>query len=154
MIRLSTSHAKARLSPTVTEVDAMAAEEILRFALFKEVLKPERRKKRKLNSGRAHVGSDESGEESEEAEEETGPTRMTGTESDAILAAQKAKRIEDDDEDMMDADAPATQSQTQTQDDSQNPDESNAGVSPQRFVAVPYTWEVDMIPNLNSLRFQ
>jgi len=51
LIRLSTAHAKARLSQKVDERDAMAAEEILRFALFKEVLKPARKKKRKLNDG-------------------------------------------------------------------------------------------------------
>lgn len=39
LIRLSTAHAKARLSSTVDEKDAHAAEEILRFALFKEVVK-------------------------------------------------------------------------------------------------------------------
>ncbi|OBT51629.1 hypothetical protein VE04_08113 [Pseudogymnoascus sp. 24MN13] len=36
LIRLATAHAKARLSPIVEERDALAAEAILRFALFKE----------------------------------------------------------------------------------------------------------------------
>ncbi|KAI5478455.1 minichromosome maintenance protein 3 [Pseudohyphozyma bogoriensis] len=40
LIRLSTAHAKARLSTEVQEKDARAAGEILRFALFKEVVKP------------------------------------------------------------------------------------------------------------------
>ena len=48
LIRLSTAHAKARLSSNVTQRDAKAAEEILRFALFKEVAKRQRRKRRKL----------------------------------------------------------------------------------------------------------
>jgi DNA replication licensing factor MCM3 len=47
----------------------MAAEEILRFALFKEVLKPEKRKKRKLNTGKSKrsdgSGSDDSDGEGE-----------------------------------------------------------------------------------------
>lgn len=52
--------------------DAEAAHEILRFALFKEVLKRERRKKRKLNTGMAEGTDDESGEgDSDEEEEET-----------------------------------------------------------------------------------
>ena len=47
LIRLSTAHAKARLSHRVEEKDAEAAESILRFALFKEVVEDERRKRRK-----------------------------------------------------------------------------------------------------------
>ncbi|QRW00633.1 DNA replication licensing factor MCM2/3/5 family pretein [Ceratobasidium sp. AG-Ba] len=68
LIRLATAHAKARLSPKVEERDAMAAEEILKFALFKEVLKPERRKRRKLNTGAPGAGgqTDEEGEGSDE----------------------------------------------------------------------------------------
>ncbi|KAI9762058.1 MAG: hypothetical protein M4579_000694 [Chaenotheca gracillima] len=51
LIRLSTAHAKARLSNRVEERDAIAAESILRFALFKEVLEDERRKRRKVSRG-------------------------------------------------------------------------------------------------------
>ena len=47
LIRLSTAHAKSRLSNRVEEKDAKAAESILRFALFKEVAEDERRKRRK-----------------------------------------------------------------------------------------------------------
>lgn len=69
LIRLSTAHAKARLSPTVDEKDAHAAEEILRFALFKEVVKaaakPKRRKLNGTPNGDAS-GSDSSDEEEEE----------------------------------------------------------------------------------------
>ncbi len=67
---MSTAHAKARLSQTITEKDAQAAEAILRFALFKEVLKREKRKKRRLNNGRASVGVDESETEGEFDEDE------------------------------------------------------------------------------------
>ncbi|KAK0533450.1 MCM DNA helicase complex subunit [Tilletia horrida] len=42
LIRLATAHAKSRLSHEVEEEDAEAAEEILRFALFKEVVRPGR----------------------------------------------------------------------------------------------------------------
>ena len=71
LIRLSTAHAKARLSSTITEKDAQAAEEILRFALYKEVLKPERRKKRKLNNGRIVTEADESDTDHADAGEES-----------------------------------------------------------------------------------
>lgn len=47
LIRLSTAHAKARLSSTVDEVDAEVAEEVLRFALFKEVVSKRRNTKRR-----------------------------------------------------------------------------------------------------------
>ncbi|KAF4552795.1 DNA replication licensing factor mcm3-like protein [Elsinoe fawcettii] len=47
LIRLATAHAKSRLSNRVEERDAEVAEEILRFALFKEVVSDERRKRRR-----------------------------------------------------------------------------------------------------------
>jgi DNA replication licensing factor MCM3 len=88
LIRLATAHAKARLSPKVEERDASAAEDILRYALFKDVVKRQRRKKRKLNHGGASArrddgeegsGDDEDDEnsEEEEGEEEVPPGRMT-----------------------------------------------------------------------------
>lgn len=49
LIRLATAHAKARLSHRVEVRDAEAAESILRFALFKEVVEDKRRKRRKVN---------------------------------------------------------------------------------------------------------
>ncbi|KAL7421554.1 MCM DNA helicase complex subunit [Cryptotrichosporon argae] len=91
LIRLATAHAKARMASVVSERDAQAAEELLRFALFKEVLKPERRKKRKLNNGIAASDSDSEEEdaEAEEEEEEGGVT-----EQDRQRARDKAKRME------------------------------------------------------------
>jgi len=101
LIRLATAHAKSRLSTSVTERDAMAAEELLRFALFKEVLRPERRKRRKLNNSGV-AASDESGDE--ESEEEQLP--IEPTESQRTRAREKAKRIEREEEDeAMDVDA-------------------------------------------------
>jgi DNA replication licensing factor MCM3 len=76
LIRLSTAHAKARLSSKVEQKDAMVAEGILRFALFKEVMKKSSNKRRKLNTGKAadSEGSDEEGEDNNEegeSEQET-----------------------------------------------------------------------------------
>ena len=92
MIRLATAHAKARLSAQVTESDAMEAEAILRFALYKEVLKRQRRKKRKLNAGgtsgaRAGEESDEESEDEDE-EEEQPPARMQTPQEQAQAQAQ------------------------------------------------------------------
>lgn len=113
MIRLSTAHAKARLSTKVTQADAAEAEAVLRFALFKEVVKRVvKRKKRKLNTaGAAAHGTDseaESGEESSEDEAPAAP-RMSVPPQQAL--AKKAKALEDpvwgeDSQDVpMDADA-------------------------------------------------
>lgn len=60
MIRLSTAHAKARLSKTVDLEDAQAAVDLIQFAFFKKVLKRQRK--------RRHSGSD-SGEEEEQQQE-------------------------------------------------------------------------------------
>lgn len=75
LIRLATAHAKARLSTKVQEQDAQVAEEILRWALFKEVLKRKKHsKRRKLNTGgavaRDEGSEDEDGDGSDEEEEE------------------------------------------------------------------------------------
>ncbi|KIJ68703.1 hypothetical protein HYDPIDRAFT_173365 [Hydnomerulius pinastri MD-312] len=74
LIRLSTAHAKARLSTKVEQEDARAAEEIMRYALYKEVAKRQRqkRKKRKLNHGGATTGRGEDGSQDSSEEEESG----------------------------------------------------------------------------------
>ncbi|KAJ2920253.1 hypothetical protein MD484_g161, partial [Candolleomyces efflorescens] len=83
LIRLATAHAKARLSTKVEERDAIKAEEIMRFALFRQVPKRQRRKKRKLNHGgiRKKVddaeGSDDEDETDTEDEEEATAERMS-----------------------------------------------------------------------------
>ncbi|GAB5587599.1 MCM DNA helicase complex subunit [Umbelopsis nana] len=61
LIRLATAHAKARLSQKVEEKDAKAAADILRFAMFKDVIdKNEQAKRRKV------MTSDSEDEESED----------------------------------------------------------------------------------------
>lgn len=63
LIRLATAHAKARLSHRVEERDAEAAEAILRYALFKEVIEDERKKRRKPNRA-AEISDDDSSSDS------------------------------------------------------------------------------------------
>lgn len=65
LIRLSTAHAKSRLSRRVEEVDALAAEAILRFALFKEVVEDESRKKRRKTANN-QVGTSSDDESSDD----------------------------------------------------------------------------------------
>ena len=94
LIRLATAHAKTRLSPHVDERDALAAEEILRFALFKEVLKPERRKKRKLNNGQPTDGEGSSDEEDVEGDDEETATPNGVTVTQRDRAREKNQRLE------------------------------------------------------------
>ncbi|KAH8997474.1 MCM2/3/5 family-domain-containing protein [Lactarius akahatsu] len=97
LIRLATAHAKARLSPKVEERDASAAEDILRYALFKDVVKRQRRKKHKVNPGGAGAGDGDGEEGSDEdedeqaSEEEGQPERMVVP---AVPLAVKAKAID------------------------------------------------------------
>jgi DNA replication licensing factor MCM3 len=73
LIRLSTAHAKARLSPKVEEKDARVAEETMRFALFKDVPKPDRRKRRKLNHG---IASEAAESDSDHDNTDSEPPRL------------------------------------------------------------------------------
>lgn len=65
LIRLSTAHARARLSPRVEKRDARVAEEMIKFCLYKEVIKKARRRSKKLKTAdpRHHQGgSDDDGD--------------------------------------------------------------------------------------------
>ncbi|KAL8688263.1 MAG: hypothetical protein Q9218_005783 [Villophora microphyllina] len=75
LIRLSTAHAKARLSHRVEERDAEAAEAILRFALFKEVIEDERKKRRKVNRIEVSDNESSSNEEDDNDDDENAPVR-------------------------------------------------------------------------------
>lgn len=70
IIRLATAHAKSRLSSRVEERDALAAEGILRFALFKEVSEDGSRKKRRKTQAVPDYAS--SSEESDEENDDIG----------------------------------------------------------------------------------
>jgi DNA replication licensing factor MCM3 len=76
----------------VTVDDAIEAEGLLRFALFKEVIKRKRvtRKKRKLNAGTAHAraGSDDDESDEDESSEDEANTPL------APPAAKKAAEPE------------------------------------------------------------
>jgi len=65
MIRLSTAHAKARLSKTVDREDAEAAVELIQYAYFKKV---ERKQKKRRHSEAEEEGESSQGEEEEVTE--------------------------------------------------------------------------------------
>lgn len=71
IIRLATAHAKSRLSSRVEEHDALAAEAILRFALFKEVVEESRKKRRRTqNVDRMELSTDDEADNDEDEDED------------------------------------------------------------------------------------
>ena len=110
LIRLATAHAKARLSHKVEEKDAEAAESILRFALFKEVVEDERKKRRKVSHADAmstDSSSDDDDDNNDEDEDQdeaprrngTTPRRTTRTNGTARTRRAATKGDDDDDSD-------------------------------------------------------
>ncbi|KAK2853328.1 hypothetical protein FQN49_005177 [Arthroderma sp. PD_2] len=88
LIRLSTAHAKARLSNRVDEKDAKAAEAILRFALFKEVVEDERRKRRKT-ANIPESDSDSEDSDNDDAGEYT-PRRRTAQSATGLRSSARS----------------------------------------------------------------
>jgi DNA replication licensing factor MCM3 len=121
------------------ESDALEAEIVLRFALFKEVLKRKKasqRKKRKLNAGgsaaRDGEASDESDEESDEEEE--APARMSMPPQQAI--AKKTRDIEGSQGSAW-AEAGSAHAADMTADDARPPvagPAEDGGIRPERYV--------------------
>ena len=95
LIRLATAHAKSRLSNRVEDRDATAAEAILRFALFKEVLEDESRKKRRKtrpvadDQGEASNSDDSDDDDGDEANT---TARSTTARTSAARSARSAQR--------------------------------------------------------------
>lgn len=71
LIRLSTAHAKARLSKNVESEDAHAAIELVQFAYFKRVLEKEKKKRRRHDSD-ASENADEMGRQAKRSKRATG----------------------------------------------------------------------------------
>jgi DNA replication licensing factor MCM3 len=80
LIRLSTAHAKARLSKRVEQKDAEIAEQILRFALFKEVVQEDRRKRRRTAPDAMSTDNESSDDDNAGGDEPetTQPSRTPG----------------------------------------------------------------------------
>jgi DNA replication licensing factor MCM3 len=122
LIRLSTAHAKARLSKRVEQKDADIAEQILRFALFKEVVQDDRRKRRRTARDPEAMSTDgESSDDNEDGDEQqtTQPRRTDGrsTRSQPADATVTPAAQDDEEEDEDNADlyntTPRTQRTTQ-----------------------------------------
>lgn len=75
LIRLSTAHAKVRLSKTIDVKDAKVAEDLLRYSLFKEIAKKTKPKRRRIalygdEPGALNEDDDEEEEEEHDSESE------------------------------------------------------------------------------------
>ncbi|KAI9279640.1 MCM2/3/5 family-domain-containing protein [Sporodiniella umbellata] len=92
LIRLSTAHAKARLSNTVDDKDAKAAEEVLRFAMFQEVIKSKKTKRRKT----VESDSDNSDAESEDEVSEENENMQEDEEMEEDTRAEESNAMEED----------------------------------------------------------
>ena len=68
MIRLSTAHAKARLSPLVEKKDAEAAVELVDYSIFREIVEP--KKDDPPKSKKAKTRDESESEDDDEEEEE------------------------------------------------------------------------------------
>lgn len=123
LIRLATAHAKARLSKRVEQKDADVAEQILRFALFKEVVETERRKRRRITRDPDAMSTDEDssddgdedGDERETAPRRTGGrgTRSQRTGDTTTPTAGADENDDDEENDNLPKATPRTQRTTQ-----------------------------------------
>jgi DNA replication licensing factor MCM3 len=123
LIRLATAHAKARLSKRVEQKDAEIASQILRFALFKEVVEPERRKRRRVTRdpdamSTDNDSSDDSDDDGDERETTTtGRTSGRNTRSQGTATqtpANDEEEEEEEDEEEPSTATPRTQRTTKT----------------------------------------
>ncbi|KAK7679870.1 MCM DNA helicase complex subunit [Cerrena zonata] len=100
LIRLSTAHAKVRLSRTIEVKDAKVASELLKYALFKEVPKKSTSKRRKANiEEEEQVAEEESEEEdSEEESEDEIVTRPPPRTTRQNMRSELREEVEEEDE--------------------------------------------------------
>ena len=93
LIRLATAHAKARLSNRVERRDAEIAEGILRFAVFKEVVQDERRKRRKVSRAAEDAMStdsdDSSGDGDDDDDQDGDETQPTANGTSSTTTSQR-----------------------------------------------------------------
>lgn len=88
IIRLATAHAKSRLSTRVEERDALAAESILRFALFKEVLEDDKAKAKRRKTRPLQDESSGNESSSDDDDESPPPTARAGSSRTRTPAAR------------------------------------------------------------------
>lgn len=146
LIRLSTAHAKARLSKRVEQKDAEIAAQILKFALFKEVVETERRKRRRVtrDPDAMSTDDDDSSDDDEEGDErETTATRRSGgpstrsqrTGTTQTPANDDNEVEEDEEEEEEEPSTSTTKTQRTTQRSGQTASSGRAAASSSQFSA-------------------
>ncbi|KAF4125323.1 DNA replication licensing factor MCM3 [Geosmithia morbida] len=90
LIRLATAHAKSRLSNRVEERDALAAESILRFALFKEVVEDKSRKKRRKTQAPEYASSSEESDDDNDSDDNNASRAHSRSEVNASVRSTRA----------------------------------------------------------------
>ncbi|KAH9405242.1 MCM DNA helicase complex subunit [Tyrophagus putrescentiae] len=91
LIRLSTAHARARLSTTIDDIDATAAVEMVQYSHFQKVLEKPRKRRTAATGDEGDDDDDEGGDEGAEGDGENmetdeaaaGPSTSTGRRGDA-----------------------------------------------------------------------
>jgi DNA replication licensing factor MCM3 len=152
LIRLSTAHAKARLSKRVDERDAVVAEQILRFALFKEVVQDDRRKRRRTardpdamsTDGESSGDDNDNGDEQETAQPRRtgGPsTRSQRTGTARTPAPEEDGEEEDDNEDLYSVTPKTQRTNTRTQSSRVGPSSQVSAASSHPESQLPTTQE-------------
>ncbi|XP_043803492.1 DNA replication licensing factor Mcm3 [Apis laboriosa] len=129
LIRLSTAHAKARLSKNVTAEDAHAAIELVEFAYFKRVLEKEKKKRRRNDS-----------EESMDGENQNEKKKKRVKKAKETLQDQDPYNFESDDDSYIDEAAKkVTRSQMKTTDSSSNQSSApdfDCTILPETFIVI------------------
>lgn len=102
LIRLSTAHAKVRLSKVIEVKDAKVAEEMLRYALFKEVARKSHKRARKNNT---ELDSEDEDDSELATDNATSTRTRRSTRLDADVGSQLGNlHLNDQDDDSMEDD--------------------------------------------------
>jgi DNA replication licensing factor MCM3 len=153
LIRLSTAHAKSRLSKRVDQKDAEVAEQILRFALFKEVVETKRTKRRRIDPDAMSTDGESSDDEDGDERQTTTPGRTGGpsrrsqrTGVTATTPANNDEEEEDENEDLYRV-TPGTQRTTQRSTDrTTNASTNRTGAGPASQVSVASSRPASQLP--------
>uniref|UniRef100_A0A182NR03 DNA replication licensing factor MCM3 n=1 Tax=Anopheles dirus TaxID=7168 RepID=A0A182NR03_9DIPT len=94
LIRLSTAHAKARMSRLIAEQDAHAAIELIQFAYFKKVLEKEKKKRRRTEEDESQDEAEDDEEEMQEAADTSGTRRSKRIRKERTTAGEDSDHEE------------------------------------------------------------
>lgn len=134
LIRLSTAHAKARLSSRVEESDAIAAERILKFALFREMAIKEdgRKKRRKTQDVNMDSSEAEDSESDDDGSDDDDDTAYRGSAANRRKAAKPQTRSQGSTRTQRTANGTGSSRQANAEEEEEDDDSDDEPVSSQR----------------------